>query len=72
MEGPLAQSIVDTFSEGVWKDLIELCGRLEHLWNAASRAIYDRKEIIRTMVTSVIAEEHIRARADQAPRPERR
>jgi hypothetical protein len=59
-------SIVPTFTEELWADLLTLCGDFLTIFHAPTTTNRDRKEIIRTVIESVIIEnrtrEEIRAR----------
>ncbi len=53
-------SIIETFTEEAWQDLLELADNIGAIWNAATTENSDRKELARMVIDKVIIEEKIR------------
>jgi DNA invertase Pin-like site-specific DNA recombinase len=59
-----ASSRCSVVSEGIFDDLVALCTQFRTLWNAPSTTHRDHKEIIRTLISSVVLEGRTRETAE--------
>lgn len=57
VNGSGERSELEAFSEEVWAAALEITGRVESIWDAATTEMRDRKEVVRLMVENVWIEE---------------